>query len=269
MNAVPMAFVRELARRKVRDLTLVAIVHGMPIEWLVAAGCDAGRHDGRAHPVREPRPARARAPDGGHRPARGQAGRAPGHGDVHAVHPRHADLPGVLLRGGHRPGRVHPVHRRHAAAEHAPRLWAGVRHAVHRPGRGALGQDPDAGRGGRRGAPRPAQQRRDPSRRGGRARGGRRGLRHRPATDDPGQPRWRSRAVRAAVHRGAARPGSHAGGPSLPDVLADGHAAGQRPGVRTDQGLRRDHRVGLPRDARRHRGGPETCSSSAPRPRSS
>ena len=39
MNAVPMAFVRELARRKVRDLTLVAIVHGMPIEWLVAAGC--------------------------------------------------------------------------------------------------------------------------------------------------------------------------------------------------------------------------------------
>ena len=39
MNAVPMAFVRELARRKVRDLTLVAIVHGMPVEWLVAAGC--------------------------------------------------------------------------------------------------------------------------------------------------------------------------------------------------------------------------------------
>jgi glutaconate CoA-transferase subunit A len=39
MNAVPMAFVRELARRKVRDLTVVAIVHGMPIEWLVAAGC--------------------------------------------------------------------------------------------------------------------------------------------------------------------------------------------------------------------------------------
>ena len=39
MNAVPMAFVRELARRKVRDLTVVAIVHGMPLEWLVAAGC--------------------------------------------------------------------------------------------------------------------------------------------------------------------------------------------------------------------------------------
>jgi glutaconate CoA-transferase subunit A len=39
MNAVPMAFVRALARRRVRDLTLVAIVHGMPVEWLVAAGC--------------------------------------------------------------------------------------------------------------------------------------------------------------------------------------------------------------------------------------
>lgn len=39
MNAVPMAFVRALARRGVRDLTVVAIVHGMPIEWLVAAGC--------------------------------------------------------------------------------------------------------------------------------------------------------------------------------------------------------------------------------------
>src|SRR5262245_25600165 len=39
MNAAPMAFVRALARRKVRDLTVVAIVHGMPIEWLVAAGC--------------------------------------------------------------------------------------------------------------------------------------------------------------------------------------------------------------------------------------
>ncbi len=39
INSVPMAFVRALARRKVRDLTLVAIVHGMPVEWLVAAGC--------------------------------------------------------------------------------------------------------------------------------------------------------------------------------------------------------------------------------------
>ena len=39
MNAAPMAFVRALARRKVSDLTVVAIVHGMPIEWLVAAGC--------------------------------------------------------------------------------------------------------------------------------------------------------------------------------------------------------------------------------------
>ena len=39
MNSAPMAFVRTLARRRVRDLTLVAIVAGMPVEWLVAAGC--------------------------------------------------------------------------------------------------------------------------------------------------------------------------------------------------------------------------------------
>jgi glutaconate CoA-transferase subunit A len=39
MNAAPMAFVRALARRKVKDLTLVAIVAGMPVEWLVQAGC--------------------------------------------------------------------------------------------------------------------------------------------------------------------------------------------------------------------------------------
>lgn len=39
MNSAPMAFVRELARRRVRDLTLVAIVSGMPVDWLVAAGC--------------------------------------------------------------------------------------------------------------------------------------------------------------------------------------------------------------------------------------
>lgn len=39
MNSAPMAFVRALAQRRVRDLTLVAIVHGMPVEWLVAAGC--------------------------------------------------------------------------------------------------------------------------------------------------------------------------------------------------------------------------------------
>ena len=39
MNSAPMAFVRALARRGVRNLTLVAIVAGMPVEWLVAAGC--------------------------------------------------------------------------------------------------------------------------------------------------------------------------------------------------------------------------------------
>jgi len=39
MNASPMAFVRELARQNKRDLTLVAIVNGMAVDWLVAAGC--------------------------------------------------------------------------------------------------------------------------------------------------------------------------------------------------------------------------------------
>ena len=39
MNAAPMAFVRELVRREVRDLTVVAIVAGMPVDWLVAGGC--------------------------------------------------------------------------------------------------------------------------------------------------------------------------------------------------------------------------------------
>ncbi len=39
MNAAPMAFVRALAKRGVKDLTVVAIVAGMPVEWLVQAGC--------------------------------------------------------------------------------------------------------------------------------------------------------------------------------------------------------------------------------------
>src|SRR2546430_11255078 len=38
MNSAPMAFVRTLAKRRVKDLTLVAIVAGMPVEWLVAPG---------------------------------------------------------------------------------------------------------------------------------------------------------------------------------------------------------------------------------------
>ena len=38
MNGAPMAFVRELIRREVRDLTVVAIVASMPVDWLVAAG---------------------------------------------------------------------------------------------------------------------------------------------------------------------------------------------------------------------------------------
>ena len=39
MNSAPMAFVRELVRANKRDLTVVAIVAGMCVDWLVAAGC--------------------------------------------------------------------------------------------------------------------------------------------------------------------------------------------------------------------------------------
>ena len=35
MNSTPMAFVRALLRRGVRDLTLVAIVQGLAVDWLV------------------------------------------------------------------------------------------------------------------------------------------------------------------------------------------------------------------------------------------
>ena len=39
MNGAPMALVREIVRRGARDLTVVAIVAGMPVDWLVAGGC--------------------------------------------------------------------------------------------------------------------------------------------------------------------------------------------------------------------------------------
>lgn len=39
MNGAPMGFVRELVRRGVKDLTLVAIVSSMAVDWLVAGGC--------------------------------------------------------------------------------------------------------------------------------------------------------------------------------------------------------------------------------------
>lgn len=39
MNATPMALVRELIRQRKRNLTLLAIVNGMAVDWLVAAGC--------------------------------------------------------------------------------------------------------------------------------------------------------------------------------------------------------------------------------------
>ncbi len=39
MNSSPMAFVRELIRQRKKELTVVAIVNGMAVDWLVAAGC--------------------------------------------------------------------------------------------------------------------------------------------------------------------------------------------------------------------------------------
>jgi glutaconate CoA-transferase subunit A len=39
LNSAPMAFTRELVRAGKRDLTVVAIVAGMCVDWLVAAGC--------------------------------------------------------------------------------------------------------------------------------------------------------------------------------------------------------------------------------------
>lgn len=41
MNSTPMAFVRALVRRQVKDLTLIAIVQGLAVDWLVAGGCVA------------------------------------------------------------------------------------------------------------------------------------------------------------------------------------------------------------------------------------
>lgn len=39
MNSSPMALVRELIRQRKKDLTVIAIVNGMAVDWLVAAGC--------------------------------------------------------------------------------------------------------------------------------------------------------------------------------------------------------------------------------------
>ena len=39
MNSSPMAFVRELIRQGKKDLTVIAIVNGMAVDWLVAADC--------------------------------------------------------------------------------------------------------------------------------------------------------------------------------------------------------------------------------------
>ena len=39
MNSSPMALVRELIRQQKKDLTVVAIVNGMAVDWLVAGGC--------------------------------------------------------------------------------------------------------------------------------------------------------------------------------------------------------------------------------------
>lgn len=39
LNGAPMAFVRELIRRGAKDLTVVSVVAGLPVDWLVAGGC--------------------------------------------------------------------------------------------------------------------------------------------------------------------------------------------------------------------------------------
>lgn len=39
MNSAPMAIVREIIRQKKRDLTVIGIVAGMPVDWLIAGGC--------------------------------------------------------------------------------------------------------------------------------------------------------------------------------------------------------------------------------------
>lgn len=39
MNSSPMALVRELVRQEKRDLTVIAIVNGMAVDWLIAGGC--------------------------------------------------------------------------------------------------------------------------------------------------------------------------------------------------------------------------------------
>ena len=39
MNSSPMALIRELVRQNKKDLTVVAIVNGMAVDWLIAAGC--------------------------------------------------------------------------------------------------------------------------------------------------------------------------------------------------------------------------------------
>lgn len=39
MNSAPMAYVREIIRQRKRDLTVVAIVAGMSVDWLIAGGC--------------------------------------------------------------------------------------------------------------------------------------------------------------------------------------------------------------------------------------
>jgi len=39
MNSTPMAMVRELVRQGKKDLSVVAIVNGMAVDWLIAGGC--------------------------------------------------------------------------------------------------------------------------------------------------------------------------------------------------------------------------------------
>nr|WP_284290615.1 hypothetical protein [Angustibacter aerolatus] len=114
-------------------------------------------------------------------------------------------------------------------AEPAARAGSRLRPLLHRHRCGPLGQDADARRGGRRGAAPHPQRRPRPRRDGAHGHGRRRGQRHQaPAADQDDAGRC-ARSLRAAVHRGAARPGPAAGRPAVQDDVEGADAPGERP----------------------------------------
>ena len=160
------------------------------------------------------------------------------------------------------------------AVQPRPRPDAGGQPALHRPRRRALGQDPDARRGGRRGAPPAALGRRRPRRPRRRRLRRRRGGPARPPPADQVHPRRRARPLRPAP-RSCRWP---AGLGPLPRQRSSRptHVAARRLRLMRDPEMppikasRRHDRLGLPRHARGHRAQqPSTSSSRRPRPRCS